>query len=218
MKEPYSFPISDLVESLRNDRRPTSWLLGGLLFLFGYLPSWLYRWSLKGIAVVYLPLVWVTITTIDSGLSTKDLLKRIAGDDEIEKLRRAWSSVVFALLAAKTMVVLGWVSAAALLERIPSGRMVDVFLQPESTPAWQYAMGINALLTFGLFLFAARAQPYVSESAIKRWHHTKVERTVEAFAWSRGLVSLYSIGAVLYIFTVESFNLPWPPLGTGILP
>lgn len=189
-----------------------------MIYVLGvlYSPALLYRWSFKATAIVWLPLVWVTTASLQKGLELKVWLKQIKEDDEIEKLRRKWSAFVLGVLGLKYLHITGWISAQPILDKIPDGKLETFYLIPEALPWWQIASGFNALLTFGLLFVASSALPRVSMTPPKWERGSKM--SVEAASWMRGMLSWYSILAVIYIFGVESLGLTWPQLGTKFLP
>jgi hypothetical protein len=187
------------------------------VLVLGYVPALAYRWSFKATSIVYLPLIWVARTTLRKSLELKDWLKQIKEGDELEKTRRVWSVFVLGLLGTKALYVLGWISLEALAAKIPEGNLRELYLMPEVIPWWQWAAFINGLLTFSLLYFASWAMPRI-EGEKPAWKHENVERTVQGLTFTRGVLSYYSIGCVLYIFVAGSFDLGWPPLGTKFLP
>lgn len=189
----------------------------GPLLLLGYVPALAYRWSFKATSIVYIPLIWVARTTLQKGLTLKAWLQQIKKNDEFEKVVRGWSAIVLPVLVLKGLYLLDWITLATVTEKIPVGKLTEIYLMPEAFPWWQYAALTNALLTFGLLYIASWALPRI-EGENPLWKPRTVEGLVQGVTFTRGVFSLYSIGAVLYVFVVESFGLPWPALGTKILP
>ena len=87
----------------------------------------------------------------------------------------------------------------------------------QDLPWWQVTSLLNALLTFVLLYFASSALPRI-EAKPPTWPPTRVESTVKGITFTRGVLSLYSIAAVLYIFIAGPWFPNWPPLGTKFLP
>lgn len=122
------------------------------------------------------------------------------------------------VLGVKALYVFGWVDWQTVVEKIPEGKLRELYVIPEAIPWWQVTAAINGALTFGLLWFASAALPRI-EKAPPFWKPERVKKTLQGLTFTRGALSYYSIACVLYIFVAGSFEgLGWPPLGTKFLP
>lgn len=134
-------------------------LLGALLFL----PSLLYRFSLKSTCLVYLPLLSIVG---DHGNEDARSQLRMLLRSQIERLKRWYSSfVLLCLNVIPTLVyfvwhtwwrsIVDWVEFAMPRTAI---RLSAIFLftMPDGIEldGWHIARSVNALITLGLWLFA----------------------------------------------------------------
>lgn len=171
-----------------------------LLLLAGFLPSLLYRVSFKATSLVYAPFVWIAHTTISNPLQLKDRLERIT-KGELEKVRRGYSWLLLTFLAAKIALFFHFVDFAWVVGwlKLPNPQLAEAVLQPGSWPWWQFALGADALLTFGLFYFADAAIPRIEEKQV--WNDGWVGNTVSSVSFVRATLA--------FLVMVHGFLFAW---------
>jgi hypothetical protein len=177
-------------------------LVGAILFI----PALIYRYSLKATAIVYLPILWVLHDSLVDASSFTAKLEDIA-HSPLERLKRWYSGFVLIFLVLVPAIVhltvnewwrqlSAWMQHArpevlALLSAfVPTTSGVDIH-------AWHLARGINAGLTFLLFLWA-----YSKLGQMQRGTLITLDRSAAVLnVWLliRGLLTLYIIGCTLYI-------------------
>jgi hypothetical protein len=120
------------------------------------LPAWLYRWSVKGTAVLLGPLVW---TVYDARGRTPQVIC----ESKFYEAVRLYSLAVLALFFVKITSLMGmplgdlvaeW--APRLVERARDNPVLSAFIVPDCIPWWQMLLLANALLTWILYFYADR--------------------------------------------------------------
>jgi hypothetical protein len=89
-------------------------------------------------------------------LSLKTRLERIT-KGELEKMRRAFSWIIAAILLAKIGSMFRWVDLTQFVAKYLSQSFVDTFITPNAWHWWQITLATDALLTFLLLFFADAA-------------------------------------------------------------
>lgn len=172
----------------------------------------LYRWSLKGSALLFVPLVWI----LGSSIAVASPLDRV---DYVRNSVPSW----LALAVSTAVLVTGafkLVFNRAFTQLVDSvtlgGEFVKVWAAPAEVPVWQAASFTNALLGWALFLIA--------DGAWRTWRRhgrhppSWVGAVMRAGAVLRPILSVYAIACSVYIAAslVEHWSLP--PLGTRLVP
>jgi hypothetical protein len=176
-------------------------------------PALFYRWSLKGSALIYSPLVWIVRTATARPLRTHlhDILKLA-----YYRVARTFALLVILAFVAKAYIYYAWSDLALPWGDIPGSRFLDVVLMPEAFPPWQIASVINALLAWCLYLTV--------DWVVVRWDQGAhiSERVVESILrWLslvRGLLSVYTIFCSIYLVASLSGRFDLPSMGARILP
>lgn len=142
---------------LRRVRHVLSSIVFAVLLVVMYVPTLLYRWSLKSTSVVYFPLLWAAFKGRRGGDTPAQQLETIA-TDQGERLVRWYAGIVLIFLT-----VLPFVLAAPLHPIIAPVQsafgvdLVDFWLFTGEIKLWHVVRVINAGITMGLFLFADKA-------------------------------------------------------------
>ena len=163
-------------------------------YKFFYIPSILYRWSLKGSSLIYSPLLWVA-----NSLSNKDLWVQI---DEIlhlkiNKIIRVYSLIILLFLFSKAFFSTLWNSFLVSLPSINDRVLMEAFIVPNSFPYWQIASGINASLAWVLLIVLDYAWLKHQRAA-----HVSVRIysvIIKIFSFIRTVLSIYTIAITIYI-------------------
>ncbi len=172
-----------------------------------------YRWSLKGSALIYGPLVWVAHGATRGSL--RDRLQDLHGLFYY-RLTRAFAVVVLLLFSAKVYVHHAWSELEPYWRAIPGHELLEATVVPEAFPPWQIAVVVNAALAWGLYCAA--------DWVIARWrrgspiHEQTIETVLHAVSLVRGVLSVYAIACGIYLAASLSGRFDLPPMGTRILP
>ncbi len=173
------------------------------------LPSIVYRWSLKGSALLYLPFVWIARTTHIRGRARLLTLVH-AGASKAARLL-----AVFTLLLVGSKLLLGglWIEIAAWFESRPL-ELLETLLAPAEIPLWQLASFTNAILAWLVYFvasgFLARHPQQTAEPS------RAFDDGLSAVMVLRGCLSVYAI--VVSIYLVAGLEWSLPPIGESLLP
>lgn len=126
------------------------------ILLFGWLPAWLYRWSIKSTAIVWLPLLWAVGPV---GRGSADLLTRT--NEHLSDIREgiayrislALSIGTIAAGLGKLVLVAEWNRWQETWTRL-APRLLDALVAPMTVYPWQLAALLNAVIAWALFLWA----------------------------------------------------------------
>jgi hypothetical protein len=178
-------------------KNPLNWIVRGALIawfaLMGLvcaLPAWLYRWSIKGTALFWFPLVFFAW---DAPRTRPEYIK----DSLAAKAAFAGScavSLVVLFAAVKRLIgvelpPLKWYSD--LIAASASNPTAAAFFPADRTPAWQIFVAIGAGIIVSGFLFADRLKNRGTFTSI----HKKI---VETMYFALGLTSVAEIFSLIY--------------------
>lgn len=195
--------------------RPLMILTGSIVFV----PSFIYRFSLKSTALVYMPLLWILHDSLVDALTLKHKLEDIA-QSPLETLKRWYSGfVIICLLIVPTTIYFAvgswWKDISNWLQHEPRAVVALLSVFMPATPSglhiegWHLARGINAILTLVLLQWT-----YVKLRQIERGSLVKAEpsvATLNVWLLVRGLLTLYIIGCTLsIIISAVAWNDLWP--------
>lgn len=176
-----------------------------------FIPSILYRWSLKGTSLLWSPLIWALRTTHISNLvEVLKSVKHLA----LHKMMRIYSVFVLAFIVSKFFAVPYWNDLVLALQDSPASSFFRELIAPTEVPLWQLAALINALLTWILYLISDYMLfKYDTVSARAKSISLRVIQTI---FFSRSFLSYYTIGVTIFI----AFNTTWKiaPIGTDPFP
>jgi hypothetical protein len=184
----------------------TAWFVPLFLALF-------YRWSIKGSALIYSPLVWIvhSSTARPIRVHLQDILKLA-----YYRIQRWFGASVLLLFLAKVYVYRAWDDFAPTWRAIPGHRLLDAIVLPEAFPPWQITSAINAILSWVIYLGA--------DWAVARWNRgSRVNEKIIGvmLRWLslvRGVLSVYTIICGIYLAASLSGRFGLPPMGTQIVP
>jgi hypothetical protein len=177
------------------------------------LPALFYRWSLKGAALIYSPLVWIVhdSTARPIRVHLQDIVTLA-----YHRIQRWFAAFVLLLAAGKVYVYYSWDDFALTWRATPGHRLLDSVVMPEAFPPWQIASAVNAILAWVLYL--------VADWITARWNRglrvkaPGTEMTLRWLSLLRGVLSVYTIFCLIYLAASLSGRFSLPPMGTGILP
>ncbi|MFO0761695.1 MAG: hypothetical protein U0359_34955 [Byssovorax sp.] len=186
-----------------------AWVGAIAQLLFLRLPAWLYRWALKGTAIIYSPLVWLAHSTFSDDLH--DRLQDLR-DLALYRLVRGYSAIVLLALASRLaldLLVPSWPSLWAGHHAAP---ILNAVLAPHALPAWQIAVAINAIMAWTLYLYADWALARYTRS--RPPNEARVEAVIRGGWLIRGALSIYVIGNGIRAAASLAGVLPtWASLG-----
>jgi hypothetical protein len=195
---PFNFP--SVIRLFQEEGEVVMKLLISLIFspliIIGYLPPLIYRVTFKATSIAYLPLIWVFQTTISSALSVKIRLERFT-KGELEKARRVVSYVISAVLLGKLFFVYGWLERSRYEDKFPSNRFIESVVIPYGWPWWQITLGVEAALTFFLFIFADAALARIEPQQV--WREGIVLDTLSMTSLLRASLSIVTISYFFYV-------------------
>jgi hypothetical protein len=178
-----------------------------------FVPALIYRWSLKGSALIYSPLIWIAhgATARPLGVHLQDILTLA-----YYRISRWFASLVLVAFAVKVYVYYASDELASWWHIIAGHRLLDAIVAPAAFPGWQIASVTNASLAWTLYV--------VADWVTMRWHRgarvnkSGVELLVRWVSLIRGMLSVYTIICCIYLVASLSGQLGLPPMGTQILP
>jgi hypothetical protein len=220
-----AFRFSAMLSLLRKQstQRDSGWIARTVLVLlvggFWYVPSLLYRYSLKATALIYLPIIWVLHDSVVGEANFQYKLADIK-ESQIERLKRWYSGFVLVFLVIVPAIVYAteqewWRKMAILMQRIHPAliALLSAFLPTMRTGleirGWHLARGINATLTVLLFFWADGKLRQIGRGTFKKTDAAVAKLNLWLLA--RGLLTLYIIGCTLYIVAAAvNWRSLWP--------
>lgn len=189
------------------------WLITPFIFsgfiLFLVLPALIYRWSLKGSSLIYLPLIWIV------RLTTRENVKRLLLDIRdltFHKLRRLLGLFMIVFLISKLFVAAIWDYLSATWLKMDPYGFVAIFVAPTEIPRWQIASATNGLLVW-ITLF-------IAEFALRDQRESDVSK-----GYVIAIRSIWFIGSILTFYTIailiyNAWTLQWDlvPIGEKWFP
>jgi len=151
-------PIEPFVETIREKRSGLEyWIvlpfILSIIMFFLVLPAIVYRWSLKGSSLIYLPLLWVVRASAGG-----DIKRRLNDICELsfQKFRRWFGFVVIVFLMSKLFAIKMWQTLNDAWLHVDPYGFLTLFVAPIDFPRWQLASATNGLLAW-VALFIAEA-------------------------------------------------------------
>lgn len=208
------------LEVLRSERgweRMRTLTSGVLVFL----PSILYRFSLKSTCPVYLPLLFVLRRHDDVNL--REQTKGIQTDD-FERLARVYSIFVLVFLSLLPTVIFftaqSWNhSIVEWAKTLPPAvlRLSSIFLftMPKGIEldGWHIARTLNALLTIALWLYIRK-----KIAGLERNPDAPASKAIDGWMMVRRVLSVYTIACTVYIIVTTVNWQAIPPIHVRWLP
>jgi hypothetical protein len=183
--------------------------------LFVFLPSLLYRWSVKGTSLVYSPLIYVARSSFSGSIREKlQDLRELA----LHRIARYYAAFVVLLFGAKMFVFFAWAEMASEWARLPARTLIEAYVVPREIPPWQLASFVAALLAWALFFIADFTVVRLSRTDGWTTVPSRVAHLTQSLLFIRGVLGIYSIVCVLYISASLVPELAWPPLGSKLFP
>lgn len=195
----------DLIQGIRDEARERSWVFTFPflipLLVIGYVPVLLLRLSFKASSFAYLPLVWVTHASLNTGKPISFRLERIVSS-HLENVRR----LVSVLVAGATLMKLAF-AAGLITPEVMKEKEKDVFagqalVNMSDWPPWQIFLLIEAALTFFLWFFADAALARIKHDV--PWPAQTVKHVFELATFVRAAlgivtVAIFLVSAVVHV-------------------
>lgn len=180
-----------------------------------FLPSLLYRWSLKATSIIYAPLVFVAHSTFSERANLRMKLELIKRGD-LSRIRLWYGVTVIAAFVVKLVLMMSLPGFADWWDGHPGSRFLALYVAPAEIPKWQLAELANSVLAIGVMLFARRA--LLGYELQHPWPEVPVKRLLGFVSGLRWVLSLYAILCTGYITMRAAQHWQWPRLGEHWLP
>jgi hypothetical protein len=212
--------FSSFVESVK-DNFATNWerKIRTVALALGFVPAFaltlLYRLSLKGTAIVWLPLLWIVpkLAPKESVMTRLRLLNKSSWG----RLTVFLSSFTMAGFVTKIVIYQGKIA----LSRIPSegnlGRLVQDYVAPTILPPWQIASVINAVVAIVMFLWAGDQIIRLQDQAYGD-QQSSGDAILRSTSVIRAVLSLYTSACLVYLAVVRAHVFELPHLGDKLFP
>ncbi|WP_028468741.1 hypothetical protein [Neptunomonas japonica] len=192
-----------------------AWLFGGFIIVVTcvglLLPAIVYRISMKGASIIYLPLLW--LVHIGTG---GDVAKRLQVQSKyvFYKIQRIIAILAIIVVFTKIVMFPFWIELTSFMGELSRVPFVDVFIAPLMLPKWQIASAFNGLIVWLLFLVGEFLSPYIDYA--KGRGSTAVKGIYRVSWLLSGCLTLYTLAILIYNAFILDFNLP--PIGEEWFP
>ncbi|MCH8831070.1 MAG: hypothetical protein IID45_15980 [Planctomycetes bacterium] len=180
-----------------------------------FLPPLLYRLSLKSTAVLYLPLLWIVLSTFRAISGVEAALTRIRHTD-VSRIITAYSVLFLLTMSFKIVCMIGWRNFTEWLESSDLGQLASIYVQPIEVPWWQVSATVNSFVALGLFWYSGEILFRIEHE--EPWSETFVENVLRSTTFVRCALTLYTISCTLYITIRAASAWELPRLGTKLFP
>jgi hypothetical protein len=185
----------------------TNILISPIFVIFIIIPTLVYRWSLKGSSVIYLPLLWVVHTVAGGSLRQRfiDICSL-----SFYRFRRWFGGFIIFFVMSKLLAATFWKKIyETSLNHDPYG-FLTLFVAPLEVPRWQLASATNGLLAWLVF--------FVAEVALSRDDESNIIDIGNGYVIAIRSLWLISSILTLYILMIIFYNvatLQWNLLSIG---
>lgn len=158
-------------------------------------PSLLYRWSLKGSSVIYLPLVWATSGT---------LLERLKSlNDPFPRFRRWLGCIGIGIVSTKLLAPAIWSPAFPFLNEVDETGFLLLLIAPLTIPKWQVASAVNAMIAW-VMLWTGYP---LMRKAVNKSISVPAEMGFRTLGLASVVLSVYTIIILIYNIVEIQWNL-----------
>jgi hypothetical protein len=188
-----------------------------------YVPSIVYRWSLKSTSLVYLPLMWAVRSNLTSANSAADKTGDIL-QDGIERLSRWYAWFVIVFLTALPMAFLFYAYSARMrfsdridffisstISPVLSYQILKIFLfvTPDRIEigSWHLTRFAGAVITVWLYNYTQKSKRKIDKGI---WSESDVERRIGVAAFSRSCLAIWTTvcSVAIVLTSVRWYMLP----------
>lgn len=165
--------------------------------ILGFVPALLYRWSIKGTSIIWLPLLWAAspISAINTE-QPEDMIYKQAEDVRyglLYKMILALSTITMLIGLLKIYLIAEWARLADWWQRTMPA-FLDHLIAPLYVYPWHITALANSLLAFFLFFWI--------DNRVRNPQHYSVQTTASVMKytlWIRRLLTLYTSANCLWI-------------------
>jgi hypothetical protein len=183
-----------------------------------WIPALLYRWSVKGVSLIYSPLVWLLQSSLNASvLSALRSVVRLA----MHKAIRVYAAVVFGLVAFKVAAFYAVAPWSARCAQLLKPEFCAEVIMPDALPWWQVAGALNAGLAWVAYWAAdAVLQRFEGKRAegARAEFGPALEGAFRFFWFIRSALSIYTIACTIYLAAQLTGRWGLPPLGAKLVP
>lgn len=210
---------SDLFRLWMEPPSEESWVknapAAAVMFLLLFLPSLLYRWSLKATSIIYAPLVFVLHSTFRhvADLRTKlELIKR----SDLTRISTVYALIFITAFLLKLVCMMNLPGFADWWNAHPMSQFAALYVAPAEIPMWQLASLTNCVLA--LAVMGGVRQALLRIELGTPWPEGVLRHALGFTTGVRWLLSLYTILCTGYVTMNAARGWHWPTLGTKWLP
>ena len=207
-------PTKGIREVLQEERNNFEDYMVSFLALFLMvaiaIPSIIYRYSLKGSSIVYLPLVWIAYTARRG--KTWDRIRELC-TVALHQFRRLLAVFVIAFVLSKVFLQYLWTDVAGWIQAHSSNpQALLIMLVPEEIPRWQLTSALNGVLVWVAFFIADR----VFKTSDNRSVGLIADGSLRIIWTLSAALSFYTISVLIYNVMSLEWKLPaigecWTP-------
>ncbi len=208
---------SGSLEFWRSVTAPRTHWLGWILFvaeILLFLPFFVFRFSMKSTAFVYLPILWIASSTFEIS-DLKGYLKRFR-ESEFQILGLIYSIGFLLFMLAKLILLTVYKNFADWWNANPVAEFFSTYVVPSEFPIWQLASSINAVLFIVLWVLAKSA--LLRMDTVDAWSAKVVEHLYRGSSFVRGILTSYAVSITVYLTVEVACKWSLPPLGTKLFP
>lgn len=175
----------------------------------------LYRLSLKGTAIVWLPLLWIVpkLTPRESVLTRLKLLNQTSWG----RIAASLSVLTIVGFLVKMAIYQGKVALTRIAPEGNLGRLIQDYVAPTTLPPWQIVSVMNAVLAIAMFLWAGN-QIVRFEDPLYANRQGSGDGILRTTSVLRAMLSLYTSSCLVYMAVVRAQVVHLPPLGDRLFP
>lgn len=179
------------------------------------LPPLIYRYSLKGTALLLSPFIFIAHSA--STINIENYFRNVIST-AIHKIRLIYAGLYTLAFATKFSVLVGILTIGANIQNTRAKEIFNAYFVPDAIPPWQYASLINCILAVSMFFIADFAVTNIDRD--KGWDAVPLalDYFVRIAKIIAGVLTIYTIACTVYIAYTLVPGIDWPPLGTRVFP
>ena len=206
---------TDRIREASRDSLSLAIVIECTVFISFFLPSILYRWSLKATSIIYAPLIFVAHSTFSEGADLRTKLELIKRGD-LSRIRVWYGVIAIAAFLVKLVLMMNLPGFADWWNGHPVSQFLALYIAPAEIPKWQLAELANSALAIGAMLFARHA--LLRDELKHPLPEAPVKRLLGFVSGLRWVLALYAILCTGYITMRAAQHWHWPALGEQWIP